>query len=161
MARSDVKNDHKRPPGSKKPVGGVAFQRPKRRALMGDADEEIDSEEEEEAQQRGKEAETSAARPAVEGEDEDFFETTEEKRVKLAKKYLERVGLGTKTDAEIAEKLTLEADITGKRVHYEVADKVSSRYGSKWPLASWLSVSRTSSSISSGPQRCCDLCSGL
>lgn len=103
-----------RPPGSK------------RGPLKGDADEEIDSDEEEKAYQKGKEFEKTVSKKIDNADDseEDFFESPEEKRVGLAKKFLDRVGMGSKNDAEIAKKLTLEADVTGKKIRYQIADKV-------------------------------------
>lgn len=91
-----------------------------------DDDDEIDSDEEELAYQRGKDFEKHLLDKTVTVNDledeDDFEESPEEKRVKLAKKYLESVGMGLKNDEQIAEKLILEANSTGKKGRYEIAE---------------------------------------
>lgn len=147
--RSDRKGS--RPTGAN--LKGRGRKRPRRseersnsRAQKGDKflieieDEQIDSDEEEQAFQKGKRLEKELEEKKKNGvnvvtkdhnhepSDDDFFESPEEKRVKLAKKLLDRIGMGAKNDKEIAEALALEANTSGKKVSYKIADRVGERH---------------------------------
>lgn len=107
----------------------------KRLHLRAEEDEEIDSEDEELAQEAGRQLDRKAAKQrrrqqqqendTAEQEDEDFFRHPDDERVDLAKRFLEKIGLGTKTDEEVAERLQHEAEVASKKVRYDVADQVA------------------------------------
>lgn len=102
-------------------------------------DEEIDSDDEAATQENVdvaiNENDTNSAHDGTggvsgvhdEGEDDLFEidESPEEARVRIAKQFLERLELTSKTDSQISERLKREAEISSRKVHYYVADRIS------------------------------------
>eukprot|EP00386_Alphamonas_edax_P000340 GDKI01001042.1.p1 GENE.GDKI01001042.1~~GDKI01001042.1.p1 ORF type:complete len:458 (-),score=133.03 GDKI01001042.1:147-1487(-) len=60
-------------------------------------------------------------------EEDDFFETPDEKRVRLAKQYLSDLGVGTESTDAVAEKLQRDADLHARKVQYNLGQEM--RFG--------------------------------
>lgn len=109
-------------------------RRPPKKRFRSDfleADEELDSDEEDKAVERGRQLDKSNVKqtaPAAAGSDTEepdgFFESLEDQRAKLAKSFLERLGMGVKKDEIVADLLTSELKKSGKKVFLRVAENV-------------------------------------
>uniref|UniRef100_A0A0G4HGD7 Uncharacterized protein n=1 Tax=Chromera velia CCMP2878 TaxID=1169474 RepID=A0A0G4HGD7_9ALVE len=63
-------------------------------------------------------------RPDEDSDENDFFETPAEKKVRLAKEHLQKIGAGEEDDDEVAARLQRDADLYAKKVHFSLGDEL-------------------------------------